>query len=101
MQLSELPKGIDIAGLLWRGTLRHGARSLKRAIGKLAAESLDVEQYDAAIGGFMQEYKISYPRHSGRPALDRLLRLYVRHYRRELSFLQAAARHALLAAHAQ
>jgi hypothetical protein len=51
---------------------------------------------------FVKQHAISGPRHPGRRAVDRLMRLYVRHYRRDLArqrrFIEAAARWALMGA---
>jgi hypothetical protein len=75
---------------------------LRSAIERLATESLDVEAYDAAAAAFMKQFAISGPDHPGRKALDRLQRLYIRRFRRELvgqqHYLEAAARRALMGA---
>ncbi len=99
MQPSEWPKGIDLVGGYWHWALRVLARSDKAAIGRLAAESPDVSWYDKAIAAYMAERQRSYPRHPGVRGLRRLLRLYARHYRREVisqqRFIEMATRQAL------
>lgn len=97
------PAGIDIEGRLWRSKLRILAKSDRRAIEGLAAEACgDLEWFDAAMAAYVANREKFYPRHPGVHGVCRLLRLYVRHYRRELisqrRFLELAARLALMAA---
>jgi hypothetical protein len=84
---------------LWWQT-RRCVPTLRSAIERLAAESRDVASYDAAVTAFLKQFEISGPKHPGRAALDRLLRFYIRHFRRELieenRHVEAAARRALL-----
>ena len=98
--MNDRPAGIDVLGRFERWKRRQLAAILKGAIERLAAESATVECYDAAITAFLRQHEMSFPMHPGRPALDRLLGLYVRHFRRELvrerRFLETAARHALM-----
>jgi hypothetical protein len=86
---------------LWWQT-RRCVPTLRSAIERLAAESRDVASYDAAAAAFLMQFEISGPKHLGRPALDRLLRFYIRHFRRELieenRYIEAAARRALMGA---
>jgi hypothetical protein len=74
---------------------------LRSAIERLASGSANVEAYDIAIAAFVKQREISSPKHPGRKALDRLMRFYIRHFRRELvieqRYLEAAARRALMA----
>jgi hypothetical protein len=100
MLVSEWPKGIDVIGRIARRLTRQLVPGLRSAIEKLAAESADVECYDAAAAGFLKTYRIVAPSHSGRTALERLARRYVRHFRAELirqhQYIEAAARRALI-----
>jgi hypothetical protein len=56
----------------------------RRPIERLAAESPTVEWYDVAVAAYAEQFALSGPRHPARRALDRLARLYIRHFRREL-----------------
>jgi hypothetical protein len=89
---SEWPAGIDF----WRYALRVYSRSDRRAIEGLAAESHNVDWYDAAARAFVLKREKSYPQHPGSRALRRLARRYVKYFRRELirehRFLEVAAR---------
>jgi hypothetical protein len=100
MTLEEWPRGIDVIGRFHRWQTRRCVPVLRDAIERLAAGSANVEAYDVAIAAFVKQRKISGPRHPGRKALDRLQRLYIRHFRRELvrqnRYLEAAARQALM-----
>jgi hypothetical protein len=97
---SHWPQGIDVRGRFTRWKVRQCVPDLRGAIEKLAAESQSVECFDAAASGFIKQFAISGPRHPGRKALDRLARLYVRHYRRDLvdqhRYVEAAAKRALM-----
>jgi hypothetical protein len=97
---SEWPAGIDVHGRFQRWKLRQCVPTLRNAIERLATESQDVEHFDAAAAGFTRQRAISGPWHPSRRALDRLARLYIRHYRRELvrqsRIVEAAARWALM-----
>ena len=98
MQISELPKGIDIVARVLRGTRRKCLPKLRDTIRKLAAESLDIEHFDVAASAFLEEYPRSGTL-TGRAPLIRLARFYVRHFRRQMirehQFLGMAARPAL------
>ena len=57
----------------------------RRAIEGLAAESRNVEWFDAAAKAFVvQREKSSYPQHPGTHALRRLARRFVKCFRREI-----------------
>jgi hypothetical protein len=94
MQPSEWPTGIPVLAKLLRRQARQCVPILRTAIERLAAESENAKAFDVAIAAFLEQYEISSPRHPGHPALDRLARLYVRHFRRELvsqlQYLQAS-----------
>jgi hypothetical protein len=89
------------AGRFERWKRRQCAAILRGAIERLAAEILTVEWYDVAVAAYAEQLALSGPRHP-RPALDRLMRRYIRHFRRELfrqhRFIEAAARWALMGA---
>jgi hypothetical protein len=84
MTPAEWPAGIDVIRRFHRWQTRRCVPVLRDAIERLAAGSANVEAYDVAIAAFVKQRKISGPRHPGRKALDRLQRLYIRHFRREL-----------------
>ena len=96
----EWPRGIDAIGRFHRWQTRRCVPVLRDAIQRLAAGSANVGAYDIAIAAFIKQREISSPRHPGRPALDRLLRFYIRRARRELvrqhQYIEAAARRALI-----
>jgi hypothetical protein len=100
MTTAKWPAGIDVIGRFHRWQTRRCVPVLRDAIERLAAGSANVEAYDVAIDAFVKQRKISGPRHPGRQALDRLQRLYIRRFRRELigqqHYLEAAARRALM-----
>jgi hypothetical protein len=100
MNPPDWPKGIDVLGRIVRRLTRQLVPGLRSAIEKLAAESANVECYDAAADGFLRTYKIVAPDHRGRAALERLARRYVRHFRAELirqrQYIEMAARRALI-----
>jgi hypothetical protein len=72
------------------------------AVEQLARESCNLEWYDVAAAAYLAEREKYYPRISGAPALRRLARRYVRHFRAELieenRYIEAAARRALMGA---
>jgi hypothetical protein len=100
MTPAEWPLGIDVIGRFHRWQTRRCVPVLRDAIQRLAAGSANVAAYDIANAAFAKPRKISRPRHPGRKALDRLQRLYIRHFRRELvrqqDYLEAAAKRALM-----
>jgi hypothetical protein len=102
MTPAKWPKGVDVVGRWRRWQARQCVPTLRSAIERLAAESPNVECYDAAAAAFLEQHELSLPMHPKRRVLDRLARLYVRHFRRELvrehQFLEIASRHALMAA---
>jgi hypothetical protein len=95
---SQWPRGIDIK----RHLLRRYSRFDRRAIERLAAESPDLECYDVAAAAYLAARPNYYPRIPGAPALPRLARRYVRHFRAELieqqRYIEAAAKFALTGA---
>jgi hypothetical protein len=102
MAPAEWPRGIDVIGRFHRWQTRRCVPVLRDAIERLAAGSANAEAYAVAIAAFVKQRKISGPVHPGRKALDRLQRLYIRHFRRELvrqnQYLEAAAKTALVGA---
>jgi hypothetical protein len=97
MLVSEWPAGIDVQGSFLRWKLRGCGPILKEPIEKLAAESDDVSA--STLRSTLSRIPQCSP---GRPLLDRLARLYVRHFRPELirehEYLRMAARRSLLSA---
>jgi hypothetical protein len=102
MLVSEWPAGIDVEGRFLRWKLRGCGPIFKEPIEKLAAESDDVSAstlrstLSRISGRFLPQCN------PGRPLLDRLARLCVRHFRPELirehEYLRMAARRSLLSA---
>jgi hypothetical protein len=78
MKPSEWPAGIDVQGRFMRWQLRQCVPLLKEAIEKLAADSKSRRDYDDAAGPFVERLASACPQH---PALCRLLRRYVQHFR--------------------
>jgi hypothetical protein len=99
---AQWPDGINMARRFEHWKLRQCVPILRGTIEKLASESPTAEWFDAAAAAFTRQFAISGPRHPGRRALDRLARLYIRHFRRELvrqhQYIEAAARWALIGA---